>query len=95
MKFGIAVSRMRKGSAFGAAILLLIALGGLTAFAAIPLSTTTAATQNFDSIGTAATATAVVVCGIAGSAQGRIFRTERASVGVWRFRRICQRYGGL
>jgi hypothetical protein len=47
---------MRKGIAFGAVILLLIVFGGLTAFAAISLSTTTAATQNFDSIGTSATA---------------------------------------
>ncbi len=57
MKFGTPVSRMRRGIAFGAAVLLLLLLGGLTAFAAISLSTTTAATQNFDSMGTSATAT--------------------------------------
>ena len=57
MKFGTPVSRMPRGIAFGAVILLLLLLGALTAFAAISLSTTTPATQNFDSIGTSATAT--------------------------------------
>lgn len=56
MRFRIPVSRMRKGMAFGAFIISLIAFGGLTAFAAISLSTTTAAILNFDSIGTSATA---------------------------------------
>lgn len=55
MRFRIPVSRMRKGMAFGAFIISLIAFGGLTAFAAISLSTTTAAILNFDSIGTSAT----------------------------------------
>jgi hypothetical protein len=47
---------MREGVAFGAVFVLWIVLG-VTAFAAISLSTTTPATQNFDSIGTSATAT--------------------------------------